>query len=115
MAEKTITRQCTARSSRTGEQCRNSAILGGTVCRTHGGSAPQVQRAAKLRLLELVDPAIATLARALTAQDSRWPDKIRAVENILDRAGHPRSTQVDIDDAREELLSKLLEMKGQAE
>lgn len=38
--------RCTGRSSRTGEQCKKNAIAGATVCKTHGGSAPQVQRAA---------------------------------------------------------------------
>lgn len=43
-------RRCTATSSRTGERCKRQAILGGTVCASHGGRAPQVQRAAARRL-----------------------------------------------------------------
>lgn len=43
-------RRCTATSHGTGERCRRSAIRGGTVCRTHGGAAPQVQRKAAQRL-----------------------------------------------------------------
>lgn len=45
-------RRCTAHSSRTGERCRKAAVLGGTVCENHGGSAPQVRAAAKRRLAE---------------------------------------------------------------
>lgn len=42
---------CQATSKRTGQQCRGWAIPGGTVCRIHGGRAPQVQEAARRRLL----------------------------------------------------------------
>ena len=42
-------RRCTATSSRSGERCRKAAILGGTVCGTHGGRAPQVRSAANIR------------------------------------------------------------------
>lgn len=44
--------RCTAASSRTGQPCRNRAIAGATVCRMHGGAAPQVRRAAERRLAE---------------------------------------------------------------
>lgn len=42
--------RCSAKSIRSGSQCKKSAILGGTVCRNHGGAAPQVQRKARERL-----------------------------------------------------------------
>jgi hypothetical protein len=45
-------RRCRATSSRTGLPCNNAAILGGTVCRVHGGSAPQVRAAARRTLAE---------------------------------------------------------------
>ena len=41
--------QCTAKSKRSGQQCGNHALKGATVCRMHGGKAPQVQAAAKVR------------------------------------------------------------------
>ncbi len=44
--------RCKAKSSRTGKRCRRPAIKGGEVCPSHGGRAPQVQRAAALRELE---------------------------------------------------------------
>lgn len=51
LAQSPLTQQrCTARSSRTGEQCKAWAIRGGTVCSVHGGRAPQVRRAAARRL-----------------------------------------------------------------
>lgn len=43
--------RCQARAkSRDGAPCKFWSIPGGTVCRFHGGEAPQVQRAAKRRL-----------------------------------------------------------------
>lgn len=41
--------QCTA-TNRQGTQCKLPAIPGGTVCRRHGGSAPNVKAAAERRL-----------------------------------------------------------------
>lgn len=41
-------RRCTGRT-RKGRPCRRFAITGGTVCPTHGGSAPQVKAAAQRR------------------------------------------------------------------
>lgn len=36
-----ITRQCTARSKRSGEQCRKHAMRGRNVCLAHGGKTPR--------------------------------------------------------------------------
>jgi hypothetical protein len=41
---------CVAHSSRTKKPCRHHAIKGGTVCQTHGGSAPQVKATAARRV-----------------------------------------------------------------
>lgn len=53
--------RCSAHSSRTGKPCQKYPIAGATVCRTHGGAAPQVQRKAAERLAELVPKAIQKL------------------------------------------------------
>lgn len=87
---------------------------GATVCRYHGGAAPQVQKKAALRLLELVDPAIATLARTMADPAAPHAARIRAAENVLDRAGVPRrveATEADI--AKAVLLERLLAMRDQ--
>src|SRR5262245_49174819 len=78
--------QCTAHSSRTGERCRKAPIAGSNVCRTHGGAAPQVQAKARARILALVDPALAELARIVNEGEA---DNVRlaAARDILDRAG----------------------------
>jgi len=51
-------RQCEA-DRRDGARCSAPAIPGGTVCRVHGGSAPQVRRAAtRVWLMERVIAAV---------------------------------------------------------
>lgn len=44
--------RCSAKSKQTGKQCRQRPIPGGTVCRFHGGKAPQTQAAAEARQAE---------------------------------------------------------------
>lgn len=78
--------QCTAHSTRTGDRCKKAAILGGNVCGTHGGRAPQVRAAAQQRILALVNPALHELARLVKEADSDSV-KLSAVKDILDRAG----------------------------
>lgn len=95
------------KKTRKGTPCQKSPIKGGTVCRLHGGSAPQVKRAAKLRLLELVDPAIATLARIMATSDNEAL-RLKAADSILDRGGLPKGAQVTVEDARSALYEALL-------
>ena len=45
-------RQCRATSKRSGERCRRAAIVGGSVCKFHGGAAPQVVHAARRRVAQ---------------------------------------------------------------
>ena len=76
-------------------------------CRNHGGNTPSGRTAARLRLAELVQPAMATLARALTDPDAPWTVKRQAASDILDRAGYPRRVDVDVDAQREGLVDRL--------
>ena len=48
-------RTCGKRT-RAGGTCKKPAIPGGTVCRFHGGAAPQVKAKADDRLADLIDP-----------------------------------------------------------
>lgn len=78
--------RCTARKQN-GEPCRAMAARGATVCRVHGGSAPQVKAAAKRR----IDQAAEALVQRLLgfALDGDVPDAVAlaAVKDALDRAG----------------------------
>lgn len=102
------------KKTRSGKPCQKPPIKGGTVCRLHGGAAPQVKRAAKLRLLELVDPAIATVARIMATSDKEEL-RLKAAESILDRGGLPKGAQVTVDDARSALIAKLIDYRDSQE
>jgi hypothetical protein len=81
--------QCTAKAKSTGKPCTRRAIAGGAVCQVHGGAAPQVREAARIRLLEMVDPALGVLARAVRKRkDPKWEPnavELAACREILNR------------------------------
>ena len=87
---------CTA-TRRDGQPCTNFARLASTVCRMHGGSAPQVIRAAQVRLLMASDRLMAQLL--LIAEDKSEPTPVRlsAIRDALDRAGLGAKHQIEID------------------
>lgn len=109
----TLPRRCHATSKGTGEQCKQVPVPGATVCKYHGGGAPQVRKKAQLRLIELIDPAITTLAREMATADSS-ADRQRAANSILDRAGMGRTTP-DGEVAREALIARLTAVIAQRE
>ena len=78
-------RKCTAKSGRTGKPCKRWAIAGGTVCPTHGGSAPQVQLAAQARLMALQHPAIDTLQFLMEQRQTFPSTAYAAARDVLDR------------------------------
>lgn len=100
-------RQCTATSKQSGQRCRRIVRLGFTVCYFHGGAAPGAQAKAKLRLLALVDPALATVAQIM-ANSTDEKTRLRAAENVLDRGGLPRGVSVTADDAKALLAERLI-------
>lgn len=88
--------RCHAKSKSTGQQCRHSAIEGGSVCRTHGGRAPQVRAKAAERLVEAevraalaqldvnpVDDPLTELSR-LAGQVVAFKDKMAELVNQLE-------------------------------
>lgn len=106
-------RQCTATSRQTGERCRRIVPVGHVVCHYHGGATQQAKDKARLRMLELIEPAVAQLARLMVnSNDERV--QMRAIENILDRGGLPRGVKIDGQDARAMLVEKLQVYRAQA-
>jgi hypothetical protein len=67
--------RCRAHSTRTGKPCQKYAIKGGAVCTVHGGSAPQVIRAAQRRLAAAASEA---LAARLAMQFGLWTPQAAA-------------------------------------
>lgn len=106
---------CTATSQGTGQRCRRSAIPGGTVCRYHGGAAPQVKEAARLRLLAAADPAARKLIQLMRQKDNDQV-ALRAAMDILDRAGLQavqkveHGGSVEVTSPRDELAKRLAVM-----
>lgn len=87
-------RKCTA-TRRSGTRCTNWAILGGTVCRMHGGGAPQVKAKAAERLRALVDPAITVLQEILA--DTAHPQRLAAAREVLERDGHIGANKLQVE------------------
>lgn len=85
--------RCSARSKQKGTQCGRTAIPGGTVCRYHGGAAPQVKLKAMERLLLLQNPAIDRLQQ-LIGQEAFPTVAYAASRDVLDRTmGKPAEQQ----------------------
>lgn len=82
MSDTTGSRCCSA-TTRAGHRCRKPPIAGGTVCRSHGGAAPQVQVAAKMRAAE--QEAHREAAR-MVARDGVDVDPITHLLDSLHRA-----------------------------
>lgn len=105
---------CTAQRSDGQGPCRSPAMKGQRICRMHGGAAPQNKRAAKMRLSELVEPAIARLAEEMDMAE-KPADRIKAANSILDRAGWGRIQKIETADAKDRLHARLAQMKEKAE
>lgn len=89
--------QCTAKSKRSGEQCRRAASTGRSTCRMHGGTQPvglaspnwtngRYSRVLPKRLLEdvkasLADPNKLALSSELALLDARTSDLLLRVES----------------------------------
>lgn len=86
---------CTARR-RNGEPCLNYAIKGATVCRMHGGSAPQVRAAAQTRILMASDLAAKQLVSLMQSPKVADNIKLAAAKDLLDRANVSGTQNVEI-------------------
>lgn len=85
--------RCGARAKHSGKPCKYPAIAGGTVCRFHGGGAPQVKAKALERLQAYQNKAIDRLFQL--AEQTQFPSTaMQAVRDVLDRTmGKPTETQ----------------------
>lgn len=98
---------CTAKSKRSQVRCKKPAIAGGTVCRMHGGSAPQVKLKAQERLAAFQDRAIDRLMQL--AEQKEYPSTaFAAVRDVLDRTMGKPIEQVNTE------LSGSIEIKWQS-
>lgn len=79
--------QCTARSKRTGDRCKRPAMLGGNVCRAHGGAAPQTRAKALRRLEQASDVLVQRLLSFAVDGDVADNVALAAIRDALDRAG----------------------------
>lgn len=76
--------RCVAKAKSSGRRCARWAVPGSTVCRTHGGAAPQVIAAAKRRLLAV--EAGAELARLGVAIETTPVEALEAM--LYEAAGN---------------------------
>lgn len=80
-------------TNRQGKRCGKSPIPGGTVCRMHGGAAPQVKQAAMERLME-IQPAALNRMEKLIHQEAFPTVAYAASRDVLDRTmGKPAESQ----------------------
>ncbi len=66
------------------------------MCYVHGAAAPQVKRKAKERFQELVAPAISRLQKIIEDDNVSPAASIAACRDILDRAGHKPTEQLQV-------------------
>lgn len=117
-------RKCSAKSSRTGAPCKKFAIVGGTVCDTHGGRAPQVREAARKRIESMVPDAltgIEQLAGIMGPGSQKDEVRLRALQDILDRAGLKGADKLEVSEQHlsneqlDDLIAAALEARFQGD
>lgn len=87
-------------SRHSGERCKKAAIPGGTVCRLHGGAASQVQRSARERFNDLIDPMINIAHKMVEEAEAgslSASDRLGLMKFIADRTGFVPGKVVNVD------------------
>lgn len=84
---------CTALTT-SGEPCRAYAVAGTTVCRVHGGVAPQVVRAAKVRNAMATDWLMRELLE-IAASEADVKVRLDAIKTALSRGGISEKQTID--------------------
>ena len=89
-------RLCTAHTAKD-KPCRSPALIGATVCRMHGGSAPQVKEAAaRVKLEELIGPSLARLKQLVDDDDVPPQVHLGATKLVLEMTGFKAPTTVEV-------------------
>lgn len=116
--ESTVPSQrCHAKRTNGVTPCKSWAIVGATVCRKHGGGAPQVREAARKRILAFAPIAVQQLQQLATGAMSEAV-RARAAIDLLDRAGlkapeeHVVVPASDTNAALDEALLRALAARG---
>lgn len=81
---------------RDGTPCKRPPIQGATVCRAHGGAAPQVKRKAQERLLAKVPKMLRMLNELASNEDVPPAVRLAAIRDWLDRAGVDRKIEIEV-------------------
>lgn len=76
--------------------CYRWPMKGMTVCLYHGGGVQRVKKAAVERLASALDAASGALVKIALDENNAAKDRIKAIENIMDRVGVRGGTEVDI-------------------
>lgn len=88
-------RQCTGHK-KNGQRCKNAAILGGTVCKFHGGAAKHVRNAARARLANAADRLARELLKMATDDNVSDAVKLNAIRDALDRGGVGVKAEIEL-------------------
>jgi hypothetical protein len=81
-------------------------------CSNHGGASPSGRINARLRLDQLVAPAIATIGRILADPDAPPTVRLAAARDVLSRSGFPARMDVDVDAARDSLVDRIMGLQA---
>jgi hypothetical protein len=74
-------------NNKSGTKCKRWAIRGASVCSAHGGAAPQVREAARLRLEGSIDRLLAALVQIALDESQPAAARVAAIKDGLDRSG----------------------------
>lgn len=108
---------------RKGEQCPRPSIRGGTVCREHGGAAPQTKEAAarrveeaRIRLMYGVEDAI-TVLEDLTKEGVPENVRFQSAKYLVDKGlgGPDLTVEVQHTSPSENIMKKLMGMHREKE
>lgn len=90
-----------------GAQCRREAEPGSVVCDNHGGAAGQVRRRAAERVLMTADDALEVIRGFLHDEAVPYGIRLKAAQDLADRAGLAPAQIVKIMPAEEDPLTAI--------